>query len=56
MMQRFADWLVYDIFGIDAATPLGIAVIFFHLRYDKDCNSALLYQFCDGHHQRLFPY
>ena len=29
MMQRLADWLVYDIFGIDAATPLGIAVNFF---------------------------
>ncbi len=29
MIQQFADWLVYDIFGIDAATPLGIAVNFF---------------------------
>ena len=29
MIQQFADWLVYGIFGIDAATPLGIAVNFF---------------------------
>lgn len=29
MIQQFADWLVYGIFGIDATTPLGIAVNFF---------------------------
>ena len=29
MIQQFADWLVYGIFGIDAATPLGVAVYFF---------------------------
>ena len=29
MIQQFADWLVYGIFGIDAATPLGVAVNFF---------------------------
>ena len=29
MIQQFADWLAYGIFGIDAATPLGIAVNFF---------------------------
>ena len=29
MIQGVADWLVYGIFGIDAATPLGIAVNFF---------------------------
>ncbi|MBO5704299.1 MAG: permease [Bacteroidaceae bacterium] len=29
MIQQFADWLVYGIFGIDAARPLGIAVNFF---------------------------
>lgn len=29
MIQQFADWLVYGIFGLDAATPLGIAVNFF---------------------------
>ena len=29
MIQRFADWLVYGIFGLDAATPLGTAVNFF---------------------------
>ncbi len=29
MIQSFADWLVYGIFGIDAATPLGVAVNFF---------------------------
>ena len=29
MIQRFADWLVYDIFGLDASTALGEAVNFF---------------------------
>lgn len=29
MIQRFADWLVYGIFGLDAATPLGMSVNFF---------------------------
>lgn len=29
MIQQFADWLVYDIFGLYAATPLGTAVNFF---------------------------
>ena len=29
MIQRFADWLVYGIFGLDAATSLGTAVNFF---------------------------
>lgn len=29
MIQTFADWLVYGILGLDAATPLGTAVNFF---------------------------
>ncbi len=29
MIQRFADWLVYDIFGIEATSHLGAAVNFF---------------------------
>lgn len=29
MIQQFADWLVYDIFGIDAASHLGVSVNFF---------------------------
>ncbi len=29
MIQRLADWLVYGIFGLDAAAPLGTAVNFF---------------------------
>ena len=29
MIQQFANWLVYGIFGLDATTPLGIAVNFF---------------------------
>ncbi|MFR9603608.1 MAG: permease [Rikenellaceae bacterium] len=29
MVQRFADWLVYDIFGIEATSHLGAAVNFF---------------------------
>lgn len=29
MIQRFADWLIYDVFGIHAATRLGEALNFF---------------------------
>lgn len=29
MIQQFADWLVYGLFGLDAASPLGVAVNFF---------------------------
>ncbi|MGL4851463.1 MAG: permease [Phocaeicola sp.] len=29
MIQQFADWLVYDLFGLDAASHLGAAVNFF---------------------------
>ena len=29
MIQKFADWLVYDGFGLDAASHLGAAVNFF---------------------------
>lgn len=29
MIQKFADWLVYDLFGMDAATRIGSAVNFF---------------------------
>ena len=29
MMQQFADWLIYDLFGIDATTRLGEALNFF---------------------------
>ncbi len=31
MIQKFADWLVYDLFGMDAATHLGSAVNFFFM-------------------------
>lgn len=29
MIQQFADWLVYDLFGLSAATPLGSSLNFF---------------------------
>ena len=29
MIQNFADWLVYDIFGLSSSTALGTAVNFF---------------------------
>lgn len=29
MIQNFADWLVYDVFGLDAASHLGAAINFF---------------------------
>lgn len=31
MIQDFADWLVYGLFGLGADTPLGIAVNFFFM-------------------------
>ena len=29
MIQDFADWLVYGLFGLSADTPIGVAVNFF---------------------------
>lgn len=29
MIQNFADWLVYGLFGLNADTPIGVAVNFF---------------------------
>lgn len=29
MIQRFADWLIYNLFGLDAASQLGAAINFF---------------------------
>ena len=29
MIQDFADWFVYGLFGLSADTPLGVAVNFF---------------------------
>lgn len=29
MIQNFADWLVYGIFGLSAETPIGTALNFF---------------------------
>lgn len=55
MIQRFADWLVYDIFGLSADTSLGIAVNFFFYDLCQDSYSAVFHQCADGHHQRLFP-
>lgn len=31
MIQDFADWLVYGLFGLSDDTPLGVAVNFFFL-------------------------
>lgn len=42
MIQQFADWLVYGIFGLDAATPLGTAVNFFFY----DSIKIMLLLFC----------
>jgi len=43
MIQEFADWLVYDLFGLDAGTPVGVAVNFFFLRYNQDFNSIVFH-------------
>ena len=29
MIQTFADWLVYGVFGLDSATKIGQAINFF---------------------------
>ena len=44
MIQQFADWLVYGILGLDAATPLGTAVNFFC--YDSIKIIVLLFTIC----------
>ena len=54
MIQRFADWLVYDIFGLDASTALGEAINFFF--YDKDFDIIIFYQRDNGNYKCLFPY
>ena len=41
MIQDFADWLVYGLFGLSADTSLGVAVNFFF--YDT------------RHHQDSYP-
>lgn len=56
MIQRFADWLVYDIFGLSADTSLGIAVNFFFYDTVKILILLFFHQCADGHHQRLFPH
>lgn len=35
MIQEFADWLVYGLFGLSADTPIGVAVIWGLKRSDK---------------------
>ena len=49
MIQKFADWLVYDIFGLDASTALGEAI------NDKDFDIIIFYQRDNGHYKCLFP-
>ena len=44
MIQRFADWLIYHIIGLDATTHLGIAVNFFV--YDSIKIILLLFCIC----------
>ena len=51
MIQKFADWLVYDIFGLDASTALGEAVNFFF--YDTIKILILLF-FTDRTFAQLF--
>ena len=42
MIQTFADWLVYGLFGLDAAAPCGTALNFFV--YDSLKILLLLFQ------------
>lgn len=42
MIQKFADWLVYGLFGLDAGSALGVAVNFFFY----DTIKILLLLFC----------
>ena len=52
MIQRFADWLVYDIFGLDASTGSYKLLL---LRYDKDSDIIIFYQRDNGNYKCLFP-
>ena len=55
MIQRFADWLVYDIFGLDASTAFRRSYKLLLLRYDKDLDIIIFHQRDNGHYKCLFP-
>lgn len=55
MIQRFADWLVYDIFGLDASTALGEAINFFFYDTIKILILLFFYQRDNGNYKCLFP-
>lgn len=38
MIQSFVDWLVYDVFGLNAGTALGSSVNFFFMIRLKYCS------------------
>ena len=50
MIQRFADWLVYDIFGLDASTALGEAINFFFY----DTIKILILSLIPQHYYKIF--
>lgn len=50
MIQDFADWFVYGLFGLSADTPLGVAVNFFFYDTIKISYFAVFYQCADGNH------
>ena len=55
MIQKFADWLVYDIFGLDVFNSFRRSRQLLLLRYDKDFDIIIFYQRDNGHYKCLFP-
>ena len=50
MIQDFADWLVYGLFGLSAETPLGVAVNFFFY----DTIKILILPLIPQHYYKIF--
>ena len=55
MIQSFADWLVYDVFGLNAGTALGSSVNFFFYDTIKILILLLLISIIMGIINEYFP-
>lgn len=56
MIQYFADWLVYEVFGLRAGTTWGTALNFFFYDTIKILILLFLHQRAHGYCQFLFPH
>lgn len=56
MIQQLADWITYDLLGLDATSHLGRCARLLHLRHGEDPDATLYHQLVDGRGQRLFSH